>query len=300
MTMRVAILGEPAGWHVSRLVAALQARGQEATVVRWHELTAVVAGATVPAEQFLPPAIDQADIVVVRGMPQGGLEDVIFRMDLLGRLAARGQAIINSPRALELAIDKYLSLAKLADGGVAVPHTIVAQNPAAIQQAWQSLGCDAVIKPLFGSCGRGIQRLSTRESLEPYIEAATARGNVAYLQEFVPHAGWDVRILLVGKRAFSMRRVSARDWRTNVARGGRPEPFSPPQSWIDLARRSATLLETEIAGVDLLPANDGRLLVIEINAVPGWRGLERATGTDIAAAVAEHLKRSFNPEKPVF
>jgi ribosomal protein S6--L-glutamate ligase len=123
---------------------------------------------------------------------------------------------------------------------------------------------------------------------------------VAYFQEFVPHAGWDVRILLVGKRVFSMRRVSARDWRTNVALGGRPEPFEAPQSWVDLARRSATLLETEIAGVDLLPANDGRLLVIEINAVPGWRGLERATGTDIAAAVAEHLERPLNPEKLVF
>lgn len=99
---------------------------------------------------------------------------------------------------------------------------------------------------------------------------------------------------------FSMRRVSARDWRTNVALGGRPEPFEAPQSWVDLARRSATLLETEIAGVDLLPANDGRLLVIEINAVPGWRGLEQATGTDIAAAVAEYLERPLNPEKLVF
>lgn len=165
--MRVAIVGEPTGWHVGRLVAAIQARGHEATVVRWHELTAVVAGTAASAEQFLPLAIDQADIVVVRGMPQGGLEDVIFRMDVLGRLAASGQRIINSPRSLELAIDKYLSLAKLAAGGVSVPHTIVAQNPATIQQAWQSLGCDAVVKPLFGSCGRGIQRLSTRESLEP-------------------------------------------------------------------------------------------------------------------------------------
>ena len=298
--MRVAIVGEPTGWHVGRLVAAIQARGHEATVVRWHELIAVVAGTAASAEQFLPLAIDQADIVVVRGMPQGGLEDVIFRMDVLGRLAASGQRIINSPRSLELAIDKYLSLAKLAAGGVSVPHTIVAQNPATIQQAWQSLGCDAVVKPLFGSCGRGIQRLSTRESLEPFIQAATACGSVAYFQEFVPHAGWDVRILLVGERVFSMRRVSARDWRTNVALGGRPEPFEAPQSWVDLARRSATLLETEIAGVDLLPANDGRLLVIEINAVPGWRGLERATGTDIAAAVAEYLERPLNPEKLVF
>lgn len=296
--MRVAILGEPSGWHVGRLTAALHAGGHEATVVRWGDLAGEVggpAGLGAGGERFFPEAIDRADAVLVRGMPRGGLEEVIFRMDLLGRIARHGTPVINSPRSLETSIDKYLSLARMAEAGIPVPRTIVAQSPAAIEDAWQTLGCDAVVKPLFGSRGQGIERLTSREMLAPYLAAAATAdppGAVCHLQEFVPHPGWDVRVLLVGERVFAMRRVSNGDWRLNVSRGGRPEPFSPPDHWIDLARRAATAVGAEIAGVDLMPGPDGRVVVIEVNAVPGWRGLETATGSDIAAAVVRHLEGS--------
>jgi RimK family alpha-L-glutamate ligase len=301
--LRVAVVGEPSGWHVSRLLAALAARGHLATAVRWSELAAEVrtaqpagssAAGGLTAERFLPTAIEAADIVVVRGMPGGGLEEVIFRMDLLGRLAARGTPVVNSPRGLEIAIDKYLSLARMAAAGLPVPRTMVAQHPAAIQEAWRSLGGDCVAKPLFGSRGRGLARITDQESLTPLIDAAAAAesaGAVAYLQEFVPHDGWDVRILLVGNESFAIRRFAAGDeWRTNVSLGGRPEAFSPPADWVDLARAASQAVETEIAGVDLLPALDGRVFILEVNAVPGWRGLEAATGTPVADTVVRHLE----------
>lgn len=297
--LRVAVLGEPTGWHVGRLMAALASRGHQAAVVRWRELSAEVgverpaehsAGGPLTAERFLPPTIEAADVVIVRGMPGGGLEEVIFRMDLLGRLAARGTPVVNSPRGLEIAIDKYLALARMAAAGLPVPRTIVAQHPTAIQEAWRSLGSDCVAKPMFGSRGRGLTRVSDRESLTPLIDAATA-GSVAYLQEFVPHNGWDVRILLIGDDSFAIRRFAAGDeWRTNVSLGGRPEAFSPPAAWIELARSASRAVETEIAGVDLLPARDGRVLVLEVNAVPGWRGLEAATGIPVADKVVQHLE----------
>jgi ribosomal protein S6--L-glutamate ligase len=110
------------------------------------------------------------------------------------------------------------------------------------------------------------------------------------LQEFVPHPGWDVRVLIVGQRVFSMRRRAAPgDWRTNVALGGTPEPFAPPADWVDLAIRAAQCLETEVAGVDLLPTADGRVLVLEVNGVPGWRALEATTGDDVTTAVADYV-----------
>jgi ribosomal protein S6--L-glutamate ligase len=287
--MRVAILGEPSGWHVGRLRSALDARGHEAAVVRWSELAAAI---STGGETFQPATIDRADLVVVRGMPAGSLEDVIFRMDALGRIARRGTPVVNSPRSLELAIDKYLSLALLAEAAVPVPRTIVAQDREGIERAWRELGCDCVYKPLFGSQGRGIERLSTPESLGPFVSAGgRPGGGVVYLQEFVPHPGWDARVLLVGDQSFAMRRVSdGGDWRTNVARGARPERFEAPVQWIELARHAAAVLETEIAGVDLLPATDGRLLVLEINAVPGWRALETVVGGEVAGTVARYLE----------
>ena len=294
MALRAAVLGTGGGWHVRGLVAAFEARGHEARVVGWHELATEIG----PHERHAPRGIVDADVIVVRGMPAGTLEDVIFRMDLLGRLA-RDRHVVNTPRALEVAIDKYLSLVRLHDAGVRVPHTIVAQDEAGIEAAWTTLGERAVVKPLFGSQGRGIELIASRHELEPWLEAARQAeppGAVCYLQEFVPHAGWDVRVLVVGDRTFAIRRVSTGDWRINVSRGARPEPWPLPADWEDAAVRSARSVGAEIAGVDLLPSPAGPI-VVEVNAVPGWRGLQSALGHDIAAVVVGHLESRL-PARP--
>jgi ribosomal protein S6--L-glutamate ligase len=164
----MALLGEPTGWHLGRLAAAMRGRGHEASVVRWNELAAEVGGSDASAgERLWPEAVSRADCVIVRGMPTGALEDVIFRMDVLGRLARHGTRIVNSPRALEVAIDKYLSLARMQDAGIAVPRTIVAQDAAGIERAWHALGQDAVVKPLFGSSDWPPTRIWPPTSMPP-------------------------------------------------------------------------------------------------------------------------------------
>jgi ribosomal protein S6--L-glutamate ligase len=313
--LRVAILGEEGGWHMRRLLEACAARGHDATPVRWADLGAAVGASVVPTppsgqaaaapplpaasaaavEHFLPPALEAADVVVVRGMPGGGLEEVIFRMDVLGRLAARGTPVINHPRGLEIAIDKYLSLSLLAAAGLPVPRTMVVQQPGEIRAAWQMLGGDCIAKPIFGSGGRGMSRITAEKDLAPLLDGTSSAGpaaGVVYLQEFVPHGGWDLRVVVVGDETFAIRRVGAAgDWRTNIARGGRAEPWTPPPDWIELARAAAHAVRVDVAGVDLLPAADGRVLVLEVNAVPGWRGLQAATGIDVADRVVRHLER---------
>jgi RimK family alpha-L-glutamate ligase len=288
MTRRACILGEPGGWHARRLAASLESRGFTATIVRWQALRAAVA---LDGLRFGPPEFAAADVIAVRGMPgtspaDARLEEVIFRMDVLGRLAAAGTPVVNPPRALEIAIDKYLALAHLAEAGLPVPRTLVVQDDASISQAFAELGGDCVIKPLFGSRGRGLVRLAAGEASGPAAET----GGVVYLQEFVPHPGWDMRVLVVGERLFGMRRHAAPgEWRTNLALGGRAEPLAVPADWGDLARRAAAAVGAPLAGVDLLPARDGRTLVLEVNAVPGWRGLESVVGPEVAEAITDHV-----------
>jgi RimK family alpha-L-glutamate ligase len=287
--MRVAILGERGGWHIARLVEALGRRGHATDVMSWRSIGAAI-GPGLPA--IAPAPLGVADAVVVRGMPGAGtagsrLEDVIFRMDALAELVARGTPVINPPRALEIAIDKYLSLAVLARAGVPVPRTIVAQDPAAARTAWEALGGDCVAKPLFGSRGRGLVRVRGAD------EAATSGGNGAvYLQEFLPNAGWDLRVLVAGDDAFAMRRVAAAgDWRTNLSLGGRPEAADPPAEVVALARRAAACVGAVVAGVDLLPTSDG-FVVLEVNGVPAWRGLQTVTAVDLAATVAGVIEQA--------
>lgn len=296
--MRIAVLGERGGWHVERLVEALGQRGHATDVVSWSTVGGSIGsgGCT-----FTPPALDAADVIAVRGMPGVGaagtrLEDVIFRMDALAEVEARGTPVVNRPRALEIAIDKYLSLAVLARAGLPVPRTSIVQDEAGARAAWEALGRDCLAKPLFGSRGRGIVRL--RDAAEA---AASGRGGTVYLQEFLPHPGWDLRVLVIGDHAFAMRRIAKPgEWRTNISLGGRPERVHLPADTIDLARRAAHAVGATVAGVDLVPTDHGPVL-LEVNAVPAWRGLQMVTDTDVTmeiAAAIEHAAFSGRPDQP--
>lgn len=290
MPMRIVLLGEPGGWHIERLRAAVVRRGHVATVVRWQHLTASVGDEGL---RFGPAEVSAADAIVVRGMPGAGtgtdrLESVVFRMDVLGCLETEGMPVVNRPRALEIAIDKYLSLAALARAGLRVPRTVVVQDAEAARAAFAALGSSCVAKPIFGSRGRGIALVSTATA----AAAAVSAGGLGYLQEFLPHAGWDVRVLVIGDQTFAMRRIAAAgEWRTNISLGGRPEAFAPPTGWLELARRAAAAVGANVAGVDILPTDDGPV-VLEVNAVPGWQGLQAVTEIDLADEIAALVERT--------
>ena len=112
-----------------------------------------------------------------------------------------------------------------------------------------------------------------------------------YVQRAIDHGGRDVRVFVIGGRVLGAieRRVPEGDWRTNVSRGGSARAFELPAAWGQLAVRASEAVGAEYAGVDLLPARDGSVFVLEVNAIPGWRGLQDATGLDVAGAIVEHL-----------
>jgi ribosomal protein S6--L-glutamate ligase len=212
-------------------------------------------------------------------------------MDLLARLEAGGIPVFNPPRALEAAVDKYLASARLAAAGVPVPHTFACQTADDALAAFAALGSDAVVKPLFGSEGRGIARLQDEAVAERVFRMLAGMGAVLYVQQFIPHDGFDVRVLVVGQKMFAMRRSNAADWRTNISRGATAEPIELTAEMAALARRSADAIGAPLAGVDLLPASDGSTYVLEVNAVPGWKALAAALQIDIAAAILEYVER---------
>jgi len=113
---------------------------------------------------------------------------------------------------------------------------------------------------------------------------------VAYLQEFVPHAGRDIRALVVGERVFAMERhAPPGHWLTNIAQGGVAKPVDLSPNVDAMARRAAFAVGAPLSGVDLVEAIDGRALVIEVNAVPGWQGIEGVLGPAVGEAIAEHV-----------
>ena len=282
--MRIAILSAGDGWHVRDLIRAARLLHHEAVPVDFRRLHAGVAVAAGPLAGF--------DAVLVRTMPPGSLEQVVFRMDLLHRLQARGVTVLNPPRAVETCVDKYLATACLEAAGLRVPPTIVCQHADAALEAFTALGGDVVVKPLFGSEGRGMVRVSDPELAWRTFRTLERTASVLYLQQFIRHPGWDLRAFVLGGRVLTaMRRRSRNDWRTNVAQGGAGEPVRLGPMEERLALRAADALGAPLAGVDLLPGPEGEWYILEVNAVPGWRALAPVTDVDVAAALVRFLER---------
>ncbi|MGD9646544.1 MAG: RimK family alpha-L-glutamate ligase [Pirellulales bacterium] len=285
--MRIGVLSAPDSWYLADLRRAAGPQHQ-IMQVGWRDVGASVGAdlATVTADGL---NLAELDALVVRTMPPGSLEQVIFRMDALGQLAAGGLLVVNAPRAIEVAVDKYIALCRLDAAGINVPRTLVCQSPGDALHAWRELGGDVVVKPLFGSEGRGLVRVDEVGLAERTFGLLAQLGSVLYLQEFVPHAGFDLRLLVIGSRVLAMRRTATNDWRTNLSRGGRAEPAEIDDELASLARRAAEAVGARHAGVDVLAGPDGRRYVLEVNAVPGWKGLSSALEIDVAQLVLNDL-----------
>lgn len=285
--MRIALLSAGNGWHVRDLQRAAAQQGHDAVAVDFRRLSATVS--------HEPEALADFDAVLVRTMPPGSLEQVVFRMDLLHRAQARGAVVLNPPRAVETCVDKYLATACLEAAGLRVPPTVACQHADAALEAFQTLGGDVVVKPLFGSEGRGMVRVSDPEMAWRTFRTLERTQSVLYLQQFIRHPGWDLRVFVLGGRVLTaMRRFSNGDWRTNVAQGGRGEVVQPSADEESLALRAAAALGAPMAGVDLLSGPRGEWYVLEVNAVPGWRALAAVTGVDVAGAVIDFLVHEMN------
>ena len=257
---------------------------------------ATTSSASVSASPQAPDSAMAPEALIVRAMPLGSLEQVIFRMDCLQTWLSRGVAIHNPPRSLEIAIDKWLCLQRLREAQVPVPATICCQTRAAAMEAFELLGGDVLIKPLFGGEGRGILRADHKDLAWRMFGTLQQLGQVLYLQQFVAHLGYDIRVLFVGDQPFAIRRVAAAGaWRTNITQGSHGEPHSLTAQQSELAERSRAAVGGTLLGIDLLPACDGRLFVLEVNAVPGWRGLAQTLRVDIAKEYLQVIGTSLLP-----
>lgn len=295
--MRFAVLAAPDSWYARDLTRAAGG-DHEIITLPFSEMTAGVRDNGIRIASA-GRRLDEFDAVLVRTMPPGSLEQVVFRMDCLGRHEAAGGVVVNPPRAIEAAVDKFLTTARLQAAGLLTPRTFCCHTADEALVAFAELGGDVVLKPLFGSEGRGITRLNDEALAERAFKMLAQLGAVLYLQEFVPHEGYDLRLLVIGNRILAMRRRNPLDWRTNISRGAVAEALEPTGELVQIARRASAAVGAPLAGVDILPGKDGQLYTIEVNAVPGWKGLAKALGVDVGRLVLEFVAEEVMRQRSV-
>lgn len=295
MTIRLGILGSSAGPYVQDLARACDQAGVTVEQIGFPDLQTQIACGESASSQSLnvrTPAIqlNDLDAVIVRTMPLGSVEQIIFRMDCLHALQARGIPVINSPRCLETSIDKWLTLQRLSERGLPIPPTIACQNRDSALAAFEQLGRDVLLKPLFGGEGRGIIRLQDADLAWRALSTLSQLGHILYLQQYIPNFGYDIRVLKIGTRLLSIRRTAQEgSFRTNVSMGGIAEPVTLSDYQRDLALHAAEAVDGDVVGVDILPARDGRDYLLEVNAVPGWRGVAASLNCDVARLIVDYV-----------
>jgi RimK family alpha-L-glutamate ligase len=291
--LNVGVLGASGSWHTRGLLAALIARGHDVVAIpatRLHSEVDEHGDAHMLGPQGV--VLDELDLLLVRGLPRGSLEQVIFRVDALHVLDAHGVRVVNRPRALERTIDKSWAGAVLAGAGVRTPATIVCERYEGAMQAFERLGEDVVVKPLFGAMGNGIVRIEDRDVAHRVFRALELERTVYYVQRTIAPAGrQDLRVLVVaGEVAGAMERTTD-SWRANIARGARPRAVVLGEAEHDLALTAAAALEADVAGVDLLVTPDGEVFVVEVNGIPGWQALQSVCDDDLTALVAKSCEQ---------
>ncbi|NOY42578.1 MAG: RimK family alpha-L-glutamate ligase [Planctomycetes bacterium] len=288
--MQIAVLGSATSWYIADLRRAAGDR-HTITPVTYRQLCSQVAQSHVTLRSDEVDLL-ACDVLLIRSMPPGSLEQVIFRMNALATAEAAGVRVVNSPRSIEIAVDKYLTTVRLQEAGLLVPTTVACQTAEQAMQHFESLGSEVVVKPLFGGEGRGITRVADEAIALRTFKALEQIGAVIYLQQFIEHEGYDLRLFVLGKKVLGMRRRHPSDWRTNISRGAIAEPLEVTEQLANLAHQAAAAVGTSLAGVDLLPGKDGQLYALEVNAVPGWRALAKATNTDVASKVIQWLEET--------
>ncbi len=288
--MKIAILGKQKTWYTRALQTAFKVHGIEVPCFPVTGLVGAI-GSKVRLSSG-NKSLEDFQAVLVRSIPGGSLEQLIYRMDALHRLENAGVRIFNSPSAIERGVDKYYTLTLMEDEGLPVPRTIVTERFDDAMDAFDELGRDVVVKPLFGSEGRGMVRVSDRDTAYRVFRALELGRYIYYQQVYVPHGCEDIRVFVVGDTAVAAMMRRGETWKTNISNGARAECLKPDKMLADMSIRAAKALGAEYAGIDILPIEGGGYSLIEVNTIPGWKGLKKATGFDAAEYLADFVLKT--------
>jgi len=286
--LRVGLVVDQMDWHARELSHAFKCRGANVVPVRLPSCGVATSSRSGLAIDGFGDRLP--DAVFVRTMSGGTFEAVTLRLGILHAARELGVMVWNDARAIERCVDKSMTSFLLARAGVATPATwaVEGRDAAAAIVAREAADGPLVLKPLFGSQGRGLRLIRTAEDL-PKPELVN---DVYYLQRFVgvDRDGFhDFRLLVSRQRVVAAMTRHATNWITNIKRGARAVAVIASDEMRDIAVRATAAVGADFAGVDMLYDAGRRPTVLEVNSMPAWSGLQKVTAENIAAALAGDL-----------
>ena len=283
-------------WHARRIVRSLVEMGAKVTVSSLPHCafdTALKCGIDIPGFGGELP-----DGVFVRSISAGTLEQITFRLGLLHALRESGVRVWNDARAIERCVDKSQTTFLLHKNGIPTPRTRVCETFEHAKEYTEGLSRPLVLKPLFGSQGKGIGMVRAQDELPP----PETVDHMYYMQDYVsPRDGVfeDWRVLATRHRVISSMTRRGTNWVTNIHQGGQARTHLPDSEMVRAAMAAMRAVDADYAGIDLIRTPDGELQVLEVNSNPAWRGLQAVSDVNIAWAIAEDFLKTVVAHRAV-
>lgn len=275
--MRIGVLCSRVRVEEKMLFAALQERGVDYDRIDPREVVFDLGG----------NGLGKYDAVLVRCLSHSQAYYLTRWLESVGMPA------ISPHRVVATCGDKLLTSAVLQKAGVPIPRTMVAFTPEAALEAIEKMGYPVVLKPVFGSWGRLLARVSDCYAAEAILEHKKTLGgyqhSIFYIQEYVEKPGRDIRSFVAGDETIAAIYRNSPHWITNTARGGKASncPITPEIDRISCA--AAQAVGGGVVAIDIFEAPDGRLLVSEVNHTPEFRNSITPTGVDIPGKIIDYV-----------
>ena len=236
--------------------------------------------------------LKRPDACFLRSLGHGTYEQITARLAVLKAMEEAGSLVVNPTSAVQAARDKFSALLALRKAGFTIPRTFLTESSAAAYTLCRELG-EFVYKPIVGSLGFGSMLFSDRDLAFNVFRLLEQHCCPLYLQEFVGDVARELRLFVIsGQVVACVEKLGAPgSWKRNVAQGGRMREAQAPPELEEMCVKACESLGLIYAGVDVLETRDGHYVALEVNCAPNWRGLQEATGIDIAWLLAQEAAR---------
>lgn len=234
--------------------------------------------------------VDLPNVVI----PRTGSGTGYFGHSLLRHFERLGVPLLNNSTAIEITKDKLHAAQVFAAHHLPTPKTMLVKDPVNATLVENEIGFPCVVKIFAGSYGKGVYLCHNKREFQDFIEFAHGikSDEAIIVQEFIDsNPGQDVRVLVVGGKVLGAMKRSANDgsFKANITRGGTGENYPLNDRIIEIATKTAGVLNLDVAGIDLLFDGDDFKLC-EANSAPGFKGFEKYTGINVARAIIDYAR----------
>ncbi len=228
--------------------------------------------------------------------PRMGATTTYFALAVIRHFERLGVYSVNPSQSIETVKDKLFQMQILAQHHLPVPNTILAKFPVNEELIEKKLGFPAVVKTLSGSQGSGVFLAQDKHNFSDFMKMVQINNAEANLivQEYIENSrGRDLRVYVVGGKILGAMQRSSNDdsFKANYSRGGSVRIFNLSKDMEEMCLKIADIFHLDIAGIDLLFDKDHQFKVCEINSSPGFKGMEQATGKNIAKEILHFIKQ---------